>query len=282
MAQRDTTGAVRPRQRHRHPLPGGRCRRTARRAQQRHDLDQPDLGRLALVVRPITGHALPSISASSSRTSAAPAGPSTRADPSPTTCSPTTSLALIDALGLDRPFIGGYGDGGEVATIVGIRQPQSVRAIVNHGGFDLFNPDPQAPGLVMTRQMLGGRPDATEADPDAVADHEQLSHDGRADEGRPRRRAGHRALEDGPAPNLRPGQPAAGYTVDDMRGVTAPTLVIVGDRDPFCTVEEGAGAYRALPDGELAVLPNIGSGVSQPAVQAMIEFFERLTPIPRL
>src|SRR6202011_2289588 len=68
---------------------------------------------------------------------------------------------LIDALGLDRPLIGGYGDGGAVATIVGIRTPQAVRAIVNHGGYDLFTPDPQAPVLVMTRQMLGGRPDAT-------------------------------------------------------------------------------------------------------------------------
>ena len=77
--------------------------------------------------------------------------------------------ALIDALGLDRPLICGFSDGGETATLVGIRHPGSVRAIVNHGGYDLFNPDPQAPAITMTRQMLGGSADATRADPEFSA-----------------------------------------------------------------------------------------------------------------
>lgn len=64
--------------------------------------------------------------------------------------------ALIQALNLDRPLICGFSDGGETATLVGIRHPGSVRAIVNHGGYDLFNPDPHAPAIAMTRQMLGG------------------------------------------------------------------------------------------------------------------------------
>lgn len=70
-------------------------------------------------------------------------------------------MALIDALELDRPLICGFSDGGQIATIAGIRNPDSVRAIVNHGGYDLFNP--QAPSMAMARQMLGGSPDATEA-----------------------------------------------------------------------------------------------------------------------
>ncbi len=73
-----------------------------------------------------------------------------------------------------------------------------------------------------------------------------------------------------------------GYTVDDMQGVVVPTLILVGDRDPFCSIEEGACAFRALPEGELAILPGNGNGVNRTAVQAMIEFFARLTPIPRL
>ena len=63
---------------------------------------------------------------------------------------------LIDALNLDRPLICGFSNGGETATLVGIRNPGSVRAIVNHGGYDLFDPDPQAPAIAMTRQMPGG------------------------------------------------------------------------------------------------------------------------------
>jgi len=73
--------------------------------------------------------------------------------------------ALIDALTLDRPLICGFSDGGETATLVGIRHPGSVRAIVNHGGYDLFNPDPQAAAITMTRQMLGGSAGAIQADP---------------------------------------------------------------------------------------------------------------------
>ena len=73
-----------------------------------------------------------------------------------------------------------------------------------------------------------------------------------------------------------------GYTVDDMQSVVVPTLILIGDRDPFCSIDEGAAAFRALPDGELAVLPGIGNGVNRTAVRAMVDFFGRRTPIPRL
>jgi len=53
--------------------------------------------------------------------------------------------ALIEALKLDQPLVCGFSDGGETATITGIRHPGSVRAIVNHAGYDLFNPHPHAP-----------------------------------------------------------------------------------------------------------------------------------------
>src|SRR6266516_287376 len=79
--------------------------------------------------------------------------------------------ALIEALNLDRPLICGFSDGGETATIAGIRNPGSVRAIVNHAGYDLFNPAQRAPAIAMTRQMLGGSADATRADPELSASH---------------------------------------------------------------------------------------------------------------
>jgi len=66
------------------------------------------------------------------------------------------------------------------------------------------------------------------------------------------------------------------YTFEDMRAITAPALILIGDRDPFCTVEEGAAAYRALQAGQLAVLPDTGHLITPTAVQTTIEFFERL------
>ena len=76
------------------------------------------------------------------------------------------AAAMIDALGLDRPLVCGFSDGATLATILAIRSPGSVRAVVNHAGYDLFNP--QAPSFTMARQVLGGSPDATEADPAAA------------------------------------------------------------------------------------------------------------------
>ena len=66
-----------------------------------------------------------------------------------------------------------------------------------------------------------------------------------------------------------------GYTVEDLRKITAPTLILTGDRDDFCPVEEGGACYRMLEQGELAVLPNHAHFISPSAVQASIEFLER-------
>ena len=185
--------------------------------------------------------------------------------------------ALIEALTLDRPLICGFSDGGETATIAGIRNPGSVRAIVNHAGYDLFNPDPQAPAIAMTRQMLGGSADATQADPEQSASRaaelrtmfELMKSDHDSAQG-----AGHWKTVVAQTFD-RITQPH-GYTFKDLQTITAPTLVLIGDRDPFCTVEQGAAVQRALPAGELAVLPDTGHLITPAAVQTMIDFFERL------
>ena len=185
--------------------------------------------------------------------------------------------ALIEALALDRPLICGFSDGGETATLVGIRHPGSVRAIVNHSGYDLFNPDPHAPAITMTRQMLGGSADAIQADPDLTASRspelramfELMKSDHDSAQG-----AGHwKAVVAQTFDRIT--QPH-GYTVADMRAITVPALILTGDRDPFCTIEEGAAACRALPAGQLAVLPGTGHLITPAAVQATIDFFEHL------
>jgi pimeloyl-ACP methyl ester carboxylesterase len=188
-------------------------------------------------------------------------------------------LALTDALGLDRPAVCGFSDGGEVATILGIRHPDRVRAIVNHGGFDLFDPDPRAPSLMMTRQMLGGGPQATQVDFDAIAqlaarvddlrhlfDHMRLDHD--AAQGPGHWQAVLAQTYD------RISQPH-GFTIEDLRAVTAPTLLLVGDRDPFCAVEAAAAYARALPHGELAVVPATGHVIDEAGVDRAIDFLRR-------
>jgi pimeloyl-ACP methyl ester carboxylesterase len=188
-------------------------------------------------------------------------------------------VALSEALDLDRPMICGFSDGPEVATIVGIRSPGSVRAIVNHGGYDLFNPDPDAPAIAMTRQMLGGSPDATRADFDALAQLAAQNDDLRV---MFELMAADHDTAQGPghwktvlAQTFDRISRPHGYTVDALSAVPIPTLILLGDRDSFCTVEEGTHCYRALPNGELAVLPNTGHLIDAVAVHAAVEFLRR-------
>jgi pimeloyl-ACP methyl ester carboxylesterase len=185
--------------------------------------------------------------------------------------------ALIDALGLERPLIAGFSEGAITATILAIRHPDAIRAIVNHAGFDAF--DPQAPTIPMMRQILGGSPDATGPDPDAAARGFEASEQMRAmfelmkrdqDDGQGE---GHwreylRLCWD------RCTQPP-GYTYTDLARIAAPTLILTGDRDDFCTVEQAVTAYRRLPNGELAVLPGHGHYIPPSAIQLTVAFLTR-------
>lgn len=47
----------------------------------------------------------------------------------------------------------------------------------------------------------------------------------------------------------------------EVRRITAPTLVVVGDRDPFAPVVQAAGLARQVRDGRLLVLPGTGHDV---------------------
>jgi pimeloyl-ACP methyl ester carboxylesterase len=185
--------------------------------------------------------------------------------------------ALIDVLGLERPAVVGFSEGGITATILGIRHPGAVGAIVNDAGFDPF--DPAAPTLSIMRQMLGGSPDATEANPDIAARQFEASEQMRPlfelmkrdqDEGQG---DGHwRAYLELTWERV---MTFPGYTYSDFASVTAPALILCGDRDEFCPVEQAVAAYRHLPDGELAILPGHGHYIPPSAIEATIEFLER-------
>ena len=186
-------------------------------------------------------------------------------------------LALADALDLDQPLIAGFSEGGITATIAGIRGQGRFQAIVNDAGYDAFNP--QAPSAAMMRQMLGGSPTATEADPGAFAQmmthNEQMrpmfellkaDQDGGQGDGHWAeylRLAFHRTTQ------------PPGYTFEDFAKITAPTLILVGDRDDYCTLDDGVTAYRQLTHGEIAVLPGTGHIITPAKVEQTLGFFDR-------
>jgi pimeloyl-ACP methyl ester carboxylesterase len=186
-------------------------------------------------------------------------------------------LALADALDLDQPLIAGFSEGGVTATIAAIRNPGRFRAIVNDAGYDMFNPE--AASFATMRQILGGSPAATEADPAAFAQmmtssepmrpmFELLKADEDGGQGEGHwveylRLAFHRTTQ------------PPGYTFEDLAKISAPTLILVGDRDDYCTLDDGVAAYRQLAHGEIAVLPGTGHIITPAKVEQIIGFFGR-------
>jgi pimeloyl-ACP methyl ester carboxylesterase len=187
-------------------------------------------------------------------------------------------IALIEALGLDRPAIAGFSEGGCTATLVALQRPDLIRAHVNHAGFDYF--DPHAPAHQGLGPIFGGGPGATQADPDAaeqtftamgppMADTfatMQADFDEAQGEGHWRTYLGQ--FFD------RSAEPSA-HGVDDLAAIQVPTLVLVGDRDFFCSVELAAAVYRAIPDAELGIVPGTDHEISAGIVDQMIEFVGR-------
>src|SRR5262249_15021942 len=140
--------------------------------------------------------------------------------------------ALIEVLRLDRPMICGFSSGGSVAMTAAVRSPTSVRALVNDAGYDVFSANPEAPTFVMGRKIFGGRPDATKADPSAFEQFavqmgdflQRLKADHLAAQGP----GGWKSLLASLFGALTTPGP---YMFEDLRKITAPTLILTGDRD---------------------------------------------------
>jgi len=185
--------------------------------------------------------------------------------------------ALIEALELERPLIAGFSEGAVTATILGLRAPESVSAIVNQAGHDFLNPD--APSFQMMRQLFGGSADATCTDPDAAelffsqseqmrAMFELMKLDQDEAQGTGYWRTYLELVFD--RTTRWPG-----YAFGDLATIETPMLILSGDRDEFCSVEEAITAYRRLRYGELAILPDTGHLITAASVEAMAEFLDR-------
>ncbi|MGE3590545.1 MAG: alpha/beta fold hydrolase [Ilumatobacteraceae bacterium] len=186
-------------------------------------------------------------------------------------------IALTGVLGLDRPSIAGFSEGGATATLVGLRRPDLVRGVINHGGIDYFDAQHMARQIEQQfRPLFGGRPGATRADPDATertfnsiptmaSTFATMQTDYDSAQGQGHWRTYLAQFFDRTTTGV-------GHTTDDLAALTVPTLLIVGDRDMFCPVEVTCAAYRVLPAGELAVMPNTGHEITSCVIDTMTRF----------
>ncbi len=158
--------------------------------------------------------------------------------------------ALIKALGLQRPLVLGYSDGGQIALELGMRYPGLARALVLGGTQFRFSE-----AYLEDARALLGIAEGREVDPETL------------ERGQPdfvdylREAHGHvygpgywkTYVKQITSLWLTPLH----YTSEDFAAVTDPVLLLVGDRDGVAT-EESVELFRLLPNAELVVCLSFG------------------------
>jgi pimeloyl-ACP methyl ester carboxylesterase len=186
-------------------------------------------------------------------------------------------VALSVALGLERPALCGFSEGGTVASVAAIRAPGAFGAVVNDAGFDMLDPGSRV--FALNRQVFGGGAEATRATPETFEAFTSAQGGAMAEFMR-RNKQDHR--DQGPG-----GWQAAlamaferltvpsDISVEDLGRVTVPALILVGDRDMFCSAEDAVAAYRRLKRGELGIVPDAGHELSDAVIDVTIRFLMR-------
>lgn len=156
--------------------------------------------------------------------------------------------AMIEALDLDKPLVGGWSDGGQVALELGVRHPNVAGGLI----VGAAHPDFAGTGLrEVHKQDLAaddsGTPDIAGLETN-LGDFAALVkswHPG-----------GERQWQALVQHTAAMWLNYAGLTPDDLKKIVAPSLVLVGDRDEEFTLDLMVPLYRALPGAELAVCPH--------------------------
>ena len=146
------------------------------------------------------------------------------------------TIAFLEALGIESAHLAGWSDGALVALIVALRRPERVRKLVYIG--QNLTPDGVRPEAV---PMLLGMTRET-APPIFEQMYAAVSPDG----------PDHFGVVFDKITTMFKTDP--GVAMSELKGVEAPTLVLLGD-DDLISVEYGAEMQRTLPTAQLAVVP---------------------------
>lgn len=157
--------------------------------------------------------------------------------------------ALIAKLGLQRPTVGGWSDGGQVALELGARHPSVAGALIVGAAY----PDFDDGGLREAHRELlaadqSGIPDQARMDAQLgeFADEIKALHPAGAKQWR-------RLVRETTGMWLG----YKGLGPDEVQAIDVPVLVLAGDRDEFIALELAIALYRALPKAELAICPSL-------------------------
>lgn len=174
--------------------------------------------------------------------------------------------AFADGLGLTTFHLLGYSMGAMTALSFAARWPARLRTLVIVG----LGPE-REPRLSVGRRLMD--PERIDRDDPAWARGLAARHDAVQGPGAWRRLLPAIVADVASQPLLTPAE---------LRSIDAPTLVVVGDRDPFVPVAQAAGLVRQVRDGRLLVLPGVGHDAidgAKPVLHAALIDFYRQTEI---
>ena len=167
-------------------------------------------------------------------------------------------LGLLDAQRIERCHLAGYSLGGYLGLALATREPDRIASLLMHGTKFYWQPE----SVATTLSQLD--PATIRAKVPRYALQLEAAH--------------------GPAwaellgrcADLVTEVASDGLTETDLRGVTCPTLVSVGDRDALVPVEEARRLQAALPQGQLLVMPAVGHPFGQVPTALLQLSIERL------
>ncbi len=181
------------------------------------------------------------------------------------------TAALIAELDLERPVVGGWSDGGQVALELGMRSPGIARSLIVGGVMYAFQGDEFQK---VTRNLFcvdkDGRADcdAMEERNASVVEYMKALHSQSDQQWRDiAQKTATMWLE------------YRDLSAEILANVREPTLVVSGDRDEMIPLAHTLDIHGWLPDSELAILPgqDHAGPLTNPATfaQAVIDFVDR-------
>lgn len=143
--------------------------------------------------------------------------------------------ALLDHLHIEQADVFGYSTGGSIALAFALRHPQRLRKLAVASA--VYNSDGYYPGIMegLTHATAEAMPDILREMYVKVAPHPEN-------------------WESLVEKSVKAAGEFKGWSADELKTITAPTLVMVGDMDIVRT-EHAVELYRILPHAQLAVLP---------------------------
>jgi pimeloyl-ACP methyl ester carboxylesterase len=149
-------------------------------------------------------------------------------------------VALLDHLGIERAHVIGHSMGGGTAMELAVSHPERLLSVVaiSIG----VRPDGEHPDLADPSKFATSTRMPTEQDfADMAAAYAAVAP-------HPER------FEDLPARSMTSLNGWDGWTDEQLAGITAPMLLVIGDHD-FTTTAHGAVMHELIPGSQLAILP---------------------------